>query len=61
MMDQEQLIDASGAAVMRAWQQLLQLNLESWKPEVAEWLHSEEAQPELREFLALVPCSMTIH
>ena len=60
-MDQDALMNASGAAVMRAWQQLLQLNLESWKPEVAEWLHSEEAQPELREFLALVPCSTTLH
>jgi len=60
-MEQEQLINAGGAAVMRAWQRLLQLNLEAWKPEVAEWLHSEAAQPELREFLALVPCSTTLH
>jgi len=60
-MEQEQFIDASGAAVLRAWQQLLKLNLESWRPEVAAWLHSEETQPELREFLALVPCSTTVH
>jgi len=60
-MEQEHLLDARGAAVMRAWQQLMQLNLESWKPEVTAWLHSEEAQPELREFLALVPCSTTLH
>lgn len=60
-MEQEQLIYANEAAVLRAWQQLLQLNLESWKPEVAAWLHSDEAQAQLREFLALVPCSTTLH
>ena len=48
-------------AVIAAYQRLIQLNLESGKPEVTAWLHSSETAPELREFLALVPCSATIH
>ena len=48
-------------AVLMAWQRLIQLNVESWKPEVAAWLHSAESEPEVKEFLALVPCSTTVH
>ena len=60
-MSQQTLIAASGDATLRAYQQLIQLNLESWKPGVAEWLHSEAAEPVLREMLALVPCPTTLH
>ena len=48
-------------AVIQAFQRLVQLNLESHKPEVADWLHSEEAEPELKSLLENVPCSVTIH
>ena len=47
--------------VLIAYQRLLQLNLESWKPEVADWLHSEAAEPVLKELLASVPCPNTLH
>ena len=49
------------AAAMLAYQRLLHLNWESWKPEVAEWLHSEDAAPVLKDLLAAVPCSVTLH
>jgi hypothetical protein len=48
-------------AAIHAYRQLLQLNFESWKPEVYDWLHSEDAEPVLKELLAVVPCSVTIH
>ena len=44
-----------------AYMRLMELNLASWKPQVADWLHSEEAEPSLKELLAIVPCSPTIH
>lgn len=46
---------------MLAFQQLMQLNWDSWKPEVAEWLHSEDAEPVLKELLLAVPCPATRH
>ena len=48
-------------ASIQAYLQLIALNLGSWKPQVAEWLHSEDAAPELKELLAMVPCSPTVH
>jgi hypothetical protein len=48
-------------AMLQAYQKLIQLNLESWKPEVADWLHSEAAAPELRDLLIAVPCSPVLH
>ncbi len=48
-------------AVIQAYRRLVQLNMESWKPEVNNWLHSEEAEPVLEELLAMVPCSGTVH
>lgn len=48
-------------AMLHAYQKLIQLNLESWKPEVADWLHSEAAAPELRDLLIAVPCSPVLH
>ncbi len=60
--DETQLIAGFGAqAAVLAYQRLLQLNWESWKPEVAEWLHSEDAEPVLQELLGAVPCSATVH
>jgi len=48
-------------AVIQAYRRLIQLNMESWKPEVNNWLHSEEAEPVLEKLLAMVPCSGTVH
>lgn len=44
-----------------AYQQLLELNTQAWTPEIAEWLHSEEAEPLLSQILLNVPCSLTLH
>jgi len=44
-----------------AYVRLLELNMTSWKPEIAEWLHSEDAEAPLRELLEAVPCSLTLH
>jgi len=60
--DQTTMLAGPGVeAAMVAYQRLLQLNWESWKPEVAEWLHSEDAEPVLKELLVAVPCSATVH
>jgi hypothetical protein len=48
-------------AAVHAYLRLIALNMTLWKPKVAEWLHSEDAEPELKELLAIVPCSPTIH
>ncbi len=48
-------------AVILAYQRLFQLNLESYKPEVADWLHSEDAEPVLKEMLVNVPCAGSVH
>jgi hypothetical protein len=48
-------------AAIHAYLRLIELNFGSWKPQVAEWLHSEEAEAPLRELLAMVPCSPTLH
>ena len=48
-------------ASVQAYRQLIELNLQSWKPEVADWLHSEDAGPVLESLLAHVPCSVTMH
>lgn len=48
-------------AAIHAYLKLIELNLASWQPEVAEWLHSEDAKTQLRELLANVPCSPTVH
>lgn len=48
-------------AVILAYQRLVQLNLELYRPEVENWLHSEDAEPALKEILANVPCAGHIH
>jgi len=60
-MENQRLTAFATQAAMLAYQQLMQLNLESWRPEVAEWLHSEDAEPVLKDLLVAVPCSRTIH
>ena len=49
------------AAVIQANEDLLRLNLELHHPEVAEWLHSEEAVTPLKEMLLNVPGHGSIH
>ena len=53
-------IELSDAAI-HAYLQLMQLNMASWKPHVAAWLHSEDAAPSLKQLLTIVPCSPTLH
>jgi hypothetical protein len=48
-------------AAIYAYLRLIEINMASWQPEIAEWLHSEDAEPSLRELLAVVPCSPTRH
>ena len=56
-MPQEYLDDAA----INAYLELIALNMKVWRPEVAAWLHSKDAEAPLRELLAIVPCSPTIH
>jgi hypothetical protein len=48
-------------AAIHAYLRLMELNMGSWKPKVAEWLHSEDAEPQLKQLLVMVPCSPTLH
>lgn len=48
-------------AAIQAYLELLELNLGAWKPQVSEWLHSEDAEDSLKQLLAIVPCSPTVH
>ena len=48
-------------AAIQAYLRLMELNLASWRPQIAQWLHSEEAEAPLKELLSLVPCSPTLH
>jgi hypothetical protein len=56
--DMEQYIPV---ASVEAYRQLLALNLQLYKPEVTDWLHSKEAEPVLSQILLNVPCSETLH
>jgi len=56
-MDNIELPDASIQAYLR----LMELNFGAWRPQVAEWLHSQEAEAPLKELLTMVPCSPTLH
>ena len=44
-----------------AYFELIALNMRLWRPEVADWLHSEDAQAPLRQLLSVVPCSPAMH
>jgi hypothetical protein len=48
-------------ASIEAYLRLIALNLGSWQPKVSAWLHSQEAEAELKELLEMVPCSPTLH
>jgi hypothetical protein len=56
-MEQEQL----NQVAVNAYLELIALNMQLWRPEVADWLHSEAAEQPLLQLLALVPCPSTIH
>ena len=56
-MDNIEISQASIDAYLR----LIALNLGSWQPKVSAWLHSREAEAELKELLEMVPCSPTLH
>jgi len=49
------------AEAVNAWYQLMQLNLTSHQPKVVEWLHSEDADPVLKQLLVHVPCAGAVH
>lgn len=57
MMENEELNDAA----VQAYLDLIALNMRVWRPEVAEWLHSPEAEGPLKQLLTIVPCSPTVH
>jgi hypothetical protein len=48
-------------ASIQAYLRLMELNFGSWRPQVAEWLHSQAAEAPLKELLTMVPCSPTLH
>jgi len=56
-MEREYLNDAA----IHAYLELIALNMRAWRPEVSEWLHSEESADALEQLLAAVPCSPSIH
>jgi len=60
-MNMETIATYSPEAVMLAYRQLVQLNLESYRPEVSDWLHSEDAKPVLKQLLAATPCAGSVH
>lgn len=60
MDDQMETFELPDAAI-NAYLRLIEINMASWKPQVAEWLHSDDAAPSLKQLLALVPCSPTLH
>lgn len=49
------------AVAIHAYFKLIELNMTSWRPQVAKWLHSSDAEEPLRELLVNVPCSATVH
>jgi hypothetical protein len=56
-MQQEYLDDAA----IQAYLKLIELNMGSWRPEISDWLHSDESRPALGRLLAIVPCPPTLH
>lgn len=56
-MEQQYLDDAA----IQAYLQLVALNMRSWKPDVAAWLHSDAGTIALGQLLIAVPCSPTVH
>jgi len=56
-MEQQYLDDTA----IQAYLQLMALNMRSWKPDVAAWLHSEAGHVAMSQLLIVVPCSPTVH
>jgi hypothetical protein len=56
-MEQHTLDDAA----IQAYLQLIALNMRSWQPDVAAWLHSDAGNAALGQLLVIVPCSPTLH
>jgi hypothetical protein len=48
-------------AAVTAHFELIALNMRSWQPEVAAWLHSDAGVKALGRLLIAVPCSPTLH
>lgn len=48
-------------AAVHAYLELIALNMRSWQPEVAAWLHSDQSAAALGQLLAIVPCSPSLH
>ena len=49
------------AVAIHAYFKLIELNMTSWRPQVAQWLHSADAEEPLKELLVHAPCPATIH
>jgi hypothetical protein len=49
------------AEVIQAFYQPMELNLTSHQPKVEAWLHSEDANPVLKQLLINVPCARLMH
>lgn len=60
-MDMETNPNEPPAEVLQAWMQLMQLNLTSHQPKVEAWLHSEDADPVLKQLRVNVPCAGLMH
>ncbi len=44
--------------IMKAQLALLVINFSSWKPDISQWLHSEDSETSLREMLQYAPCTL---
>ena len=45
----------------QAYLELISLNMRLWRPEVEDWLHSDDAREPLRQLLSAVPCPPVLH
>ena len=43
---------------MKAQFALLVINFSSWRPDISQWLHSEDSETSLREVLQYAPCTL---
>lgn len=43
---------------MKAQLALLAINFSSWRPDINQWLHSEDSETSLREVLQHAPCTL---
>ena len=54
-------VNYASEAAVAAYRRLVEVNLGTASRETQDWLHSEDAQPALRELLAVFPCPETLH